>query len=88
MDVETAELLLPCDELVETLAFFTGLGFELASIFPADDPQQALPRGHGLCIRLQRGAAGSPSTLRLRCRRLGAARSRSSCRAKHAQQRK
>jgi quercetin dioxygenase-like cupin family protein len=75
MDVETAELLLPCSELPETLAFFNErLGFRLDAIFPADDPAQALLVGHGLRIRLQRGGAGSPGRLRLRCRGLGAAR--------------
>jgi quercetin dioxygenase-like cupin family protein len=71
MDVEAAELLLPCSELSETLAFFTDrLGFRLDAIFPADDPVQALLVGHGLRIRLQRGGAGSPGCLRLRCRGL------------------
>jgi quercetin dioxygenase-like cupin family protein len=71
MDVETAELLLPCSELSETLAFFTDrLGFRLDAIFPADDPAQALLVGHGLRIRLQRGGAGSAGCLRLRCRGL------------------
>lgn len=74
MDIETAELLLPCSRLPETLAFFTEqLGFRLDAIFPADDPAQALLVGHGLRIRLQRGATGSPGCLRLRCRDLAAA---------------
>jgi quercetin dioxygenase-like cupin family protein len=72
VDVETAELLLPCDELLATLAFFTErLGFRLESIFPADDPREALLVGHGLRIRLQRGLQARPTTLRLRCRNLG-----------------
>ena len=68
MEIETAELILPCDELPQTLAFFTErLGFRLESIFPADDPREALVVGQGLRIRLQRGAASSQTTLRLRC---------------------
>jgi quercetin dioxygenase-like cupin family protein len=73
MEIEAAELLLPCSELTETLVFFTErLGFRLDAIFPADDPAQALLVGHGLRIRLQRGGGGSPGCLRLRCRGLGA----------------
>jgi quercetin dioxygenase-like cupin family protein len=75
MDIETAELLLPCSELSETLGFFCErLGFRVDAIFPADDPAQALLVGHGLRIRLQRGGVGSPGHLRLRCRGLGATR--------------
>jgi len=65
-DVEAAEVVLPCAELAATLAFFTDrLGFRLESIFPADDPSVATISGHGLRIRLERGAAGSPGVLRL-----------------------
>ena len=63
-----AELLLPSRDLAADLAFFRGrLGFRLDSIFPADDPAQALLSGHGLCIRLERGSPRAPGAIRLHC---------------------
>ena len=63
-----AEAVLPSRDLHEDLAFFRErLGFRLESIFPADDPAQALLSGHGLRIRLERGAAHAPGVIRLRC---------------------
>ena len=52
-----------------TMGFFTGrLGFRIESIHPADDPALAVISGHGLRLRLQRGADGAAGTLRLSCR--------------------
>ena len=63
-----AELLLPSRDLHADLAFFRErLGFRLDSIFPADDPAQAVLSGHGVCIRLERGAAEAPGAIRLHC---------------------
>lgn len=63
-----AEIRLPTTDLKEDLPFFTKrLGFRLDSIFPADDPAIAVLSGHGVCIRLERGAAEAPGTLRLLC---------------------
>ena len=63
-----AELLLPSRDLHADLAFFRErLGFRLDSIFPADDPVQALLSGHGVRIRLERGAPHAPAAIRLRC---------------------
>ena len=68
-EIRAAEVVLPCAELDETLAFFTGrLGFRLVTIFPADAPAVAVIVGHGLRVRLEHGAAGAPGTLRLLCR--------------------
>ncbi len=68
-DVQAAELVLPCAELDPTLAFFTArLGFRIHTIWPADDPREALLEGHGLRVRLRRGAPGGPGALRLLCR--------------------
>jgi quercetin dioxygenase-like cupin family protein len=68
-NVRSAQIVLPCDELEETLAFFTDrLGFRVDSIHPADEPSVAVVSGHGVCIRLQRGASGAPGVLRLLCR--------------------
>ena len=59
------EVLLRCDELAPTLAFFVGeLGFRVETIFPADDPQVASLSGHGLRLRLEPGQ-GDAGTLRI-----------------------
>jgi len=61
-----AEIRLPSQDLKEDLPFFTKtLGFRLDEIFPADDPSVAVLSGHGLRVRLQRGAMESPGTLRI-----------------------
>jgi quercetin dioxygenase-like cupin family protein len=61
-----AQVVLPCSDLDETLAFFTErLGFRVAAIYPADDPSVAVISGHGLRVELRRGASGDPGTLRL-----------------------
>ncbi len=63
-----AEIRLPTTDLKDDLPFFTKrLGFRLDSIFPADDPATAVLSGHGVCIRLERGADEAPGTLRLLC---------------------
>jgi quercetin dioxygenase-like cupin family protein len=68
-DVHSAEVVLPCAELSGTLAFFTDvLRFRVDAIRPAEDPAEAVVSGHGLRIRLRRGAAGAPGVLRLLCR--------------------
>jgi quercetin dioxygenase-like cupin family protein len=64
--VASAEMVLPCTELVETLAFFTEvIGFRVAAIFPADGPRTAILKGHSLSIRLEVGGAGDPGAIRL-----------------------
>ncbi|MCP5082118.1 MAG: cupin domain-containing protein [Alphaproteobacteria bacterium] len=66
--IVAAEIRLPTTDLKEDLPFFTKrLGFRLDSIFPADDPAIAVLSGHGVCIRLERGASEAPGTLRLLC---------------------
>ena len=68
-----AELLLPSRDLHADLAFFRErLGFRLDSIFPADDPAQAVLSGHGVRIRLERDAAEAPGAIRLHCEDPGA----------------
>jgi quercetin dioxygenase-like cupin family protein len=67
-----AEVLLRCDELAPTLAFFVGeLGFRVETIFPAEDPCVASLSGYGLRLRLAPGA-GEPGLIRLACDRPGA----------------
>ncbi len=64
--LESAEIVLPCQALTETLPFFTDrLGFRLDAIYPADDPAVAQVSGYGLRLRLERGGEGAPGTLRL-----------------------
>jgi len=59
--VEGAEVVLFCADLNAKLPLFTErLGFRLDSIFPADDPSVATFSGHGLRVRLERGAAVVP----------------------------
>jgi mannose-6-phosphate isomerase-like protein (cupin superfamily) len=63
-------VLLPmsCDELEPTLSFLIArLGFRLDSIFPADEPHTAILSGHGMGIRLARGAGGGVARLDLLC---------------------
>ena len=63
-----AEVRLPSHDLHADLSFFGDtLGFRLETIFPADDPAVAVMTGHGLRIRLERGADEAPGTIRLRC---------------------
>ena len=60
-----AEVLIRCDDLAPSLAFFVGeLGFRVETIFPADDPRVASLSGHGLRLRLEPGQ-GDPGTLRI-----------------------
>lgn len=63
-----AEIRLPTKDLRDDLPFFLEtLGFRLDMIFPADDPAVAVISGHGMRIRLERGAVEAPGTLRLLC---------------------
>ena len=63
-----AEIRLPSRDLHADLAFYgERLGFRLESIFPADDPAVAVMTGHGLRVRLERGADEAPGTIRLQC---------------------
>ncbi|MEF3046848.1 cupin domain-containing protein [Pseudotabrizicola sp. L79] len=65
--VETrAEVVLPTDELRDDLPFYTKvLGMRLDMIYPADNPEVAVLSGHGLRLRLQKGAATAPGVIRL-----------------------
>jgi len=67
-NVRAAEVVLPCEALDVTQAFFAErLGFRVDAVFPADDPRVAVMSGHGVRIRLVRGADGAPGRLRLSC---------------------
>lgn len=61
-----AEFLLPTDELRNDLPFFTKtLGMRLENIFPADDPSVASFSGHGIRLRIEKGADVPPGLLRI-----------------------
>jgi len=65
--IEFAEVVLKCVDLNETLEFFTvKLGFQVHSIFPADNPREVFIRGFGLNLRLVKvSETSSDITLRL-----------------------
>ena len=61
-----AEIRLPTQQLRDDLAFFTKtLHMRLDMIYPADNPEVAVLSGHGLRLRLQKGAAEHPATVRI-----------------------
>ena len=66
MSQTRAEIRLPTQELRNDLPFYMKrLGFRLDMIFPADDPQIAVLSGHGLRVRIEKGAAEAPGTIRI-----------------------
>jgi quercetin dioxygenase-like cupin family protein len=61
-----AEIRLPTQELRDDLPFFTKtLKMRLDSIYPADDPEVAVFSGHGLRLRVQKGASEAPGMIRI-----------------------
>ncbi len=61
-----AEMRLPTSELRDDIPFYTKtLGMRLDMIFPADDPQIAVFSGHGLRLRVEKGADEPPGTIRI-----------------------
>ena len=61
-----AEIRLPTQDLRNDLPFYTKvLGLRLDTIYPADNPEVAVLSGHGLRIRIQKGASEAPGTLRI-----------------------
>ena len=62
----SGEVVLPCSVLDETLSFFIEkIGFQLESIFPADDPREAVITGFGLRLRLKKNGSGVPGIIHL-----------------------
>ena len=67
-NIQTAEILLPCNNLVDTLQFFTDkLGFKMESIAPAEEPSLAVINGYGIRIRLEPGNNQDPVSINLLC---------------------
>lgn len=61
-----AEVRLPTQELRNDIPFYTKvLGMRMDMIYPADDPQVAVFSGHGLRLRIERGAPEGPGTIRI-----------------------
>lgn len=53
--IQTAEIVLPSGNINETVSFFSEeLGFQLESIYPADDPIEAIMYGFGLRIHFKK----------------------------------
>ncbi|KAI5360436.1 putative rmlC-like cupin domain superfamily, rmlC-like jelly roll protein [Septoria linicola] len=67
LTIETAEVLLPAQDIAKDLAFWTSsvLGFRMEQIYPADDPQVAVLSGHGLRLRLDKAATTNAGAIRL-----------------------
>jgi quercetin dioxygenase-like cupin family protein len=62
-----AEIRLPTDEVRDDIPFFTKtLGMRLEMIYPADNPEIIVVSGHGVRLRIEKGAPEPPGTLRLR----------------------
>ena len=67
-NIQKAEILLPSNNLVETLEFFVDeLGFKMESIAPAENPSLAVISGYGIRIRLEPGKNTDPSAINLFC---------------------
>jgi quercetin dioxygenase-like cupin family protein len=61
-----AEVRLPTQELRDDIPFFTKvLGMRMDSIYPADDPSVAVFSGHGLRLRVEKGASEPAGTIRI-----------------------
>jgi quercetin dioxygenase-like cupin family protein len=61
-----AEIRLPTNELRDDIPFFIKtLGMRMDMIFPADYPQVAVFSGHGLRLRIEKGASEAPGTIRI-----------------------
>lgn len=61
-----AEIRLPTRELRDDLPFFTKvLKMRLDMIYPADNPEIAVLSGHGLRLRIEKGAPEGPGTIRI-----------------------
>jgi quercetin dioxygenase-like cupin family protein len=60
-----AQVVLPSKDLNADMDFFIAHGFKLINIFPDDNPEVAVMRGHGMQLRLDKNTKCSPSTIHL-----------------------
>ena len=66
MSETRAEIRLPTQDLRADLPFYTKvLKMRLDTIYPADNPEVAVLSGHGLRLRIQKGAPEAPGMLRI-----------------------
>ncbi len=64
-NVKAAEIVVPCQSLDETLAFFVDkLNFRVEMIYPADAPRIAVIAGFGVRLRLDSTTKGEPGSIR------------------------
>jgi mannose-6-phosphate isomerase-like protein (cupin superfamily) len=64
--IRSAQVVLPCGSLDETLAFFVDdVGMRVEAIFPADAPTVAIVSGFGVRLRLDSTIRGEPGRLRV-----------------------
>lgn len=67
--IESAEIVVPCENLAENLAFLAEtLEFRLLTVYPADAPRVAVLSGYGCRIRLEEQAGAAPVSLHLLCK--------------------
>jgi quercetin dioxygenase-like cupin family protein len=60
-----SQFVIGCEDLEDTIDWFTTVGFRLVMLRPADDPSVALVNGHGLTIRLDRSLPPGANGLRI-----------------------
>lgn len=61
-----AEIMIECHDISAALAFYVErLGFRVDAIFPAESPEVAVLRGHGIRLRLDPSAQSAGLTIRL-----------------------
>lgn len=66
MDEIRAEVRLPTQELRDDIPFYTKvLKMRMDMIYPADDPTIAVFSGHGLRLRIEKGAPEAPGYIRI-----------------------
>ncbi|MGI9203095.1 MAG: cupin domain-containing protein [Woeseiaceae bacterium] len=65
-NANVAEVVVPCQSLDETLAFFVeDLNFRIEMIYPADAPQVAVISAYGVRLRLDSTTEGEPGSIRI-----------------------
>jgi len=61
----SAEVVVPSSDLTADISLLEASGFQLSTIFPADEPRVAELSGHGLAVRLDMLATSGAPTLRI-----------------------
>ena len=67
-NIAEAEIRINSPDVRKDLVFFTKkLGFRLDKIYPADNPTVIIISGHGVRLRIEKGASEQPGMLRILC---------------------